>query len=111
MHLTNIPRALGAFQQPLTRDEIIAVCHRAFGPAAHPKSAQELSGGECNTVYRIRLAGQSDVVLRVAPAHSAVVPWHEADLMRHEHAIQPYFAPIAPLLPQLIACDFTRQII
>jgi aminoglycoside phosphotransferase (APT) family kinase protein len=72
---------------------------------------RELSAGEFNIVYALRLAGRAQVILRVAPPSTQYVPYHEADLMRHEHAIQPYLAPLAPLLPQTLSIDFTHQVL
>jgi aminoglycoside phosphotransferase (APT) family kinase protein len=37
--------------------------------------------------------------------------WEEAFLMRREHAMQPFFAPIATLMPKTLLVDFTHQLI
>jgi aminoglycoside phosphotransferase (APT) family kinase protein len=112
MDITTAEHRPGDLYRPLTPGQIGALCARAFGDDARPAAVHELGGGEYNTVYRIRLAGRrDDVVLRVAPPAEARVPWHEERLMRREHAIAPYFAPIAPLLPRTLAVDFTHQLI
>lgn len=87
------------------------MCKRGFGPAIQIESINELSGGTFNTTYRLTFADQSNVVLRVAPPHTADTYWEEALLMRREHAIQPYFAPIAALMPKTLMIDFTHQLI
>lgn len=105
-----IARDPGAFQQPLTLDQIRAVCLRAFDSDAL-LSVRELGGGSFNTVYLVRVAEREPVILRIAPPPECAVPWHEHALMRREHSIQPYLAPIAPLLPQTLLADFTHQVL
>ena len=51
------------------------------------------------------------MILRVAPPQTADTAWEDAFLMRSEHAMQPYFAPIATLLPKTLLIDFTHQLI
>jgi aminoglycoside phosphotransferase (APT) family kinase protein len=105
-----IERGSDDFQQSLTVEQIQAVCERAFGNGSL-EAVHELGGGEFNCVYRVHLSGREPVVLRVAPPPERFVPWHEEQLMRREHTIQPYFAAIAPLLPRTLVADFTRQVI
>src|SRR5260370_28990998 len=57
------------------------------------------------------MAGLEPVILRVAPPPSLIVAWHTRDLMRKEHRLQPFFAPIAPLMPKTLMIDFTQQLI
>lgn len=111
MEFLSLQHAPDDFQQPLTADQVRAVIARAFGPAAQIESARELGGGEYNTIYRIALAGRDPVILRVAPNPTQWVPWHEEQLLRHEHTIQPYFAALGPLLPRTLFVDFTRDLI
>jgi aminoglycoside phosphotransferase (APT) family kinase protein len=59
----------------------------------------------------VEIIGSEPVVLRVAPPPGAPLFWHEEALMRKEHSIRPYFAPIATLLPQTLCIDFTHQIL
>ena len=108
MEFTSIARGPNDLRQALTPDEIQLVCERAFGSGIVVESAQELGGGEFNSVYLIRMAGRAPVILRAAPPPGRDLPWHERDLMRHEHAIQPYLAPIAHLTPSTLMIDFTR---
>ncbi|WP_234341833.1 phosphotransferase family protein [Streptomyces sp. NRRL S-646] len=70
----------------------------------------ELGGGMYNNTYRVEFAGEQPVILRVAPEPSRQSRI-ERELMRNEHAVQPFLAPIASLLPRILAVDFTHQII
>lgn len=92
-------------RRSLAPGKLIAVCERAFGREVKVVSAHELDGGEYNTTYLVRIAGMEPVILRVAPPRDARVFWHEEALMRKEHAIQPYFAPIATLMPRTLTVD------
>lgn len=87
------------------------MCRRGFGPSVQIRSIQELGGGTFNTAYLITLVGPLKVILRVAPQQTADTAWEDAFLMRSEHAIQPYFAPIAALMPTVLLVDFTHQLI
>lgn len=106
-----IPRPPDAFQQPLTPDEIAVICRRTFGSGAQVTAAVELGGGMYNTTLRVHVTGEDrPVVLRVAPLpHKQFRSEHA--LMRNEFATLPYLAPIAPLMPRLIAADFTHEVI
>jgi hypothetical protein len=64
-----------------------------------------------NNVYRVALAGRAEpVILRVAPGEAQQFrsEWH---LMRNEHASQPWLAVIAPLMPRLLAADWSHEVI
>jgi aminoglycoside phosphotransferase (APT) family kinase protein len=95
----------------LTPDQITTLCRRGFGPGFQIESLQELGGGTFNTTYLIRFTGQFKVILRVSPLQTADTAWEDAFLMRSEHAMQPYFAPIAALMPKTLFIDFTHQLI
>ena len=95
----------------ITSDQITALVQRAFGISTRIVTMDEIEGGTFNQVYRISLTEQPDVILRVAPPRRADQPWNETDLMRCEYHIQPYFAPIAALMPKIIFADFTHQVI
>ncbi|MFG2667574.1 phosphotransferase family protein [Streptomyces sp. NPDC048387] len=106
-----IERSANAFQQGLTERQILAVIRRAFGPSAEVRSARELSGGMYNTTYRIALAERGEpVVLRVAPEAGRQFR-SERELMRAEYASVPWLAPIADLMPRVLAADFTQAVI
>ncbi|MGW8779498.1 phosphotransferase family protein [Streptomyces sp. NPDC055796] len=106
-----IERSAKAFQQGLTERQILAVIRRAFGPGAEVRSAGELGGGMYNTTYRIDLADREEpVVLRVAPKAGRQFR-SERELMRAEYASVPWLAPIADLMPRVLAVDFTQAVI
>lgn len=97
--------------EELTFNQIIPIFQRAFGPETQIASVQEIGGGTFNTVYLITLRDQSKAILRLAPPPSANIFWDDLALMRREHQIQPFFAPIAALMPKIILTDFTHQLI
>ena len=87
------------------------MCRRGFGASLQIESIEELGGGTFNTAYLIKFTGQHKVILRVAPPQTIDTAWEDAFLMRSEHAMQPYFAPIAALMPKVLLVDFTHQLI
>ncbi|MFD9575148.1 phosphotransferase family protein [Streptomyces sp. NPDC059982] len=106
-----IERSANAFQQGLTERQILAAVRRAFGPSAEVRSARELGSGMYNTTYRIDLAERGEpVVLRVAPEAGRQFR-SERELMRAEYASVPWLAPIADLMPRVLAADFTQAVI
>jgi aminoglycoside phosphotransferase (APT) family kinase protein len=108
---TIVHRDPQAFQQPIASEHIKAMCERAFGQATPIELVRELDGGQFNNTYLIELAGRDPVILRVAPSPERCIFWHERFLMRRELAMQPFLAPIAPLLPTILMIDFTHQVI
>lgn len=110
MEYQPIERSPGAFQEPVTVGQIGAMCRRAFGAQADVASIVELGDGTYNSTYRVELAGERPVILRVAPEPGRQRR-AEHEWMRNEHASVPYFAPIAPMLPRTLAIDFTHEII
>ncbi|GHO84967.1 phosphotransferase family protein [Dictyobacter formicarum] len=108
---TMIERALDAFQQPVSLEHIQAMCQRAFGEDRALISVKELGGGGHNNTYRVVLADMAPVILRVSPAHGPHLAQHEINLMRNEQYVQPFLAPIAPLMPKTLMIDFTQQLI
>jgi aminoglycoside phosphotransferase (APT) family kinase protein len=87
------------------------MCQRGFGASVQIESIQQLSGGTFNTAYLITLTGPHKVILRVAPPQTTDTAWEDAFLMRSEHAMQPYFAPLSTLMPKTLLIDFTHQLI
>ena len=111
MDFRPVARAAGVFQQPLTAEQVQAVSRRAFGADVQVMSAVELGSGMYNTTYRLDLAGQErPVILRVAPAPERQFR-SEHQLMRNEYASLPYLAAITPLLPRVIAADWSHEVI
>ncbi|MET9694338.1 phosphotransferase [Streptomyces sp. NPDC006514] len=111
MEFRTIQRPAGSFQQGVTVREVQGIVWAAFGRRAVVESAVELGGGMYNSVNRLRLRDAAEpVVLRVAPpAERQFVP--EAHLMRNEYASVPWLAPIAGLMPKVLAADFTGTVI
>jgi aminoglycoside phosphotransferase (APT) family kinase protein len=110
LEFTPLEREQPSGKPALTAEQIESLCARAFGKSQPITAARELGGGTFNATYRVSRDGLPDVILRVAPA-SQNVAWDEQWLMRKEHAIQPYFAPVAHLMPKTILADFTHQLI
>ena len=101
-------------QWRLTRDEIIAIGQRAFGATARISDIYEVFGGTINSTYLLAVTDAPLCVLRVAPSvtvASAGPSWLTANSLRREHALTPFFAPIATLLPRTLAADFSRQLL
>ncbi|MET8530034.1 aminoglycoside phosphotransferase family protein [Micromonospora sp. NPDC005172] len=111
MEFRPIERKPGSFQQSVTADEIEAVCRRVFGADAHVVSAIELGSGMYNNTYRVVVAGRErPVVLRVAPEPNKQFR-SERQLMRNEFASVPWLTVLAPLMPQVIAADWSHEVI
>lgn len=109
MRLHTLERPPDAFQQALTSTEIAAICRRTFGEHTRATEAVELGLGGYNTVYRVELES-GPVILRVAPRES-VQYGSEWRLMRNEYAAMPWLAVIAPLMPRLLAVDWSHAIV
>ncbi|WP_131770577.1 phosphotransferase family protein [Candidatus Protofrankia californiensis] len=111
MDFRPIERAAEAFQQPVVADEIQAICRRVFGAEAYARSAVELGGGMYNSTYRVTVVGQEQpVILRVAPEPTRQFR-SERQLMRNEYASVPWLATIAPLMPRVLAADWSHEVI
>ena len=111
MEFRPIERASQAFQQSVGEEEIQAVCRRVFGADGQAISAVELGAGMYNNVYRVTVAGRErPVILRVAPEPARQFR-SERQLMRNEYAAVPYLAVIAPLMPRIIAADWSHEVI
>jgi aminoglycoside phosphotransferase (APT) family kinase protein len=109
MEYSIIDRPSDAFQQPVAREHIMAMCQRAFGEEIQIESVRELDGGLCNNTYLICINGMQLVVLRVAPHPARQIRGEQR--MRNELASLPFLAPIAPLVPRILMADFTHQIL
>jgi aminoglycoside phosphotransferase (APT) family kinase protein len=111
MQFRPVERVAQAFQRSLTAVEIQQICARAFGKDACVESAVELGLGMYNSTYRVTMAGQArPVILRVAPEPDRQFR-SELGLMRTEHATLPWLAAIAPLLPRVIAADWSHDVV
>ncbi|MFD8967148.1 phosphotransferase family protein [Streptomyces sp. NPDC059568] len=111
MDFRPIERASQAFQQSVGAEEIQTICRRVFGTDAQVVSAVELGAGMYNNVYRVTVAGhERPVILRVAPEPARQFR-SEWQLMRAEYASVPYLAVIARLMPQVVAADWSHEVI
>ncbi len=95
----------------LNKDQIMAMCQRGYGATVKIQSIREVGGGTFNETYLIKFPGRNKAILRVAPALSPDLFWDDVALMHREHAMLPFFASIAPLLPKVLLTDFTHQLI
>ena len=111
MEYTIVQRDPQAFQQSVPLEHMQAMCERALGQDSRVHSVRELDGGQFNNTYLIEVAERDPMILRVAPPPERCIFWHERFLMRRELAMQPFLAPIAPLLPTILMTDFTHQVI
>ncbi|MHA7295049.1 phosphotransferase family protein [Arthrobacter sp. HLT1-21] len=110
MDVLSLPRKPLEFQQPLSRDELLAVIQQAF-PAGPPVNAvREVSGGRYNTTYRLDRKDAPSLILRVAPE-----PRRQSrlghQLLRNEYASIPLLASVGHLMPVVVRADFTQTII
>jgi len=93
-------------------EQVLAISQRALGPDGEITSIHQIPGGTVNTIFRLTYADERQVILRLAPpARNGPWNWNETYLMRREHAIQPFFAPVAHLMPACLLIDFTHQLI
>ena len=109
MEFIPIDRPPGNHPNPVTAEQILAMCRRAFGSSIQVISARELGGGTFNRAFLVTLPDQP-VILRIAPHPGKELVWHEQGLMRREHHILPFFAAVAHLMPRTLMTDFTRQV-
>ena len=96
---------------PLTKKQVLSICRRGLGQDVQIKSVQELGGGTFNVTYLVTLIDKLKLVLRIGPSSGEDIYWEDMALMRREHHIQPFFASITTLMPQVIMTDFTHQLI
>ncbi|GAA3546036.1 hypothetical protein GCM10022419_027810 [Nonomuraea rosea] len=111
MDFQPIERPAQAFQQPVTAAQLQAVCHRVFGPAGRVSKATELGLGMYNSTFRVTVEGQErPVIIRFAPEPGRQFR-SEREFMRNEYATVPHLAVIAPLMPRVIAADWSHDLV
>jgi aminoglycoside phosphotransferase (APT) family kinase protein len=104
-----INRTEGAFQEPVTSDQLLAMCRRAFGSHVRVRSAQELGGGLYNSTFSVDIGQERPVVLRIAPEPRK--QWRsERELMRNEYASVPFFASVSAMMPRVLFADWSHEI-
>lgn len=110
MDFETIDRGLGASQESVTADQLLAMSCRAFGSSTKVLSAVELGGGLYNNTYLVDLGEHRPVILRVAPEPGK--QWRiERELMRNEYASLPFFASISSMMPTVLFADWTHEIV
>lgn len=110
MEYTSIPRDDGSFQKPLTAEQLKAMCVKGLGWDHRVVSIRELASGMFNNTYWVTLPDRK-VILRVGPAPEVKVFSNELELLRREQSVEPFFAPVAAILPKTLFSDFTRKIV
>lgn len=111
MEYAPVERTAGAFQQPLTADQIQAICAAAFGTAADVERVTELTAGMFNNTFLVTRRGHGTCVLRVGPARDVFVFAHEAHLLQRESHVEPYLAVLGERAPRTLFADFSRRVL
>ncbi|MDF3058599.1 MAG: aminoglycoside phosphotransferase family protein [Rariglobus sp.] len=111
MRYLPLPRLATDFQQPPTAAEVTALAARLLGSDIAIIEAREIGGGAFNNAFLLTAADEHRSVLRVSPPHTHPLLFHvERHLLRREHALTPWLAAVAPLLPRIAGTDFTGEI-
>jgi Ser/Thr protein kinase RdoA (MazF antagonist) len=113
MRYLPLPRSADAFQQAPSAAQIAAFASRLLGAeqADAVVEAVELGVGAFNNTFRLNAADGRRRVLRVSPPHDHRLLFHvEHHLLRREHALAPWLAAAGPLLPRVVAADFTGEV-
>lgn len=111
MKYVAVNRDTAAFQRPLTDQQLISVCQRAFGDSCKPSQWQLLMSGKFNTSYRIGFKERPDVVLRTAPPPDAVIFQHERSLLRREACVLKQLSGLSETIPENLFEDFSKELI
>ncbi|MCL6596804.1 MAG: aminoglycoside phosphotransferase family protein [Firmicutes bacterium] len=109
MDFRPIARADRAFQQPISSDELLAMCGRAFGAGTTVLSAVEIDGGFYNNTYMVDIGAEHPMVLRVAPSQRRQTRI-ESELLRNAYAIMPFFSSFSDMMPRIVFADWTGDI-
>jgi aminoglycoside phosphotransferase (APT) family kinase protein len=105
-----IDRPDGDPQEPVTAEQVDAMCRRVLGESAAVRSATELGWGSYNTAFLVGLDGGSTVVLRIAPRPARQMR-SERNWLRAEYAATAWLVGLGPLVPRVLGADFTHQVI
>jgi aminoglycoside phosphotransferase (APT) family kinase protein len=109
MEYIPVTRPADSFQKAVAAAKLKELCRITFGPQTNVISIRELKSGLFNNTYLVRMQHHPTYVLRLSPDEDAGAFWHEALLLRREFSIQPFFSKIAPLVPEIVTADFSRQ--
>jgi aminoglycoside phosphotransferase (APT) family kinase protein len=109
MEYIPVSRPANSFQKPVSAGKLRELCQATFGPQTNVISICELKSGLFNNTYVVRLQHHPIYILRLSPDENAGAFSHEALLLRREFSIQPFFSEIAPLIPEIVAADFSHR--
>ncbi|MFI0742321.1 phosphotransferase family protein [Streptomyces sp. NPDC021100] len=105
-----VVRSAGSFQEAVSAEQVQQMCARALGPGTRVLSAVELDGGTTST-FRVTVASADrPVILRVAPCPARQAR-SERELMRREFAALPWLSRISPMMPRVLAVDWSHEVI
>lgn len=108
MDYSPLPRKPDEFQQPPSGDQIAALCARMLGRDLRILSATEIGGGMFNNTFLLATADGRKLILRISPPHDHPLLFsNERYLLRREYGLGPFLAAAAPLMPTIVATDFT----
>lgn len=110
MKFVDVERDGSRIREPLSGATIARLCRRAFGRDVRVRSARLILTGRFNTSYRIALADDRQVILRVAPPNHAPLFRHEAFLLRREAAVQRLLQPVSQVIPRNLFEDFSHDL-
>ena len=100
----------GEFQRAPSADVVAGFCRRMLG-SERVKSAREIGGGLFNTTLVITTEAGKKYAMRMSPPHDHPGLFsNERYLLRREYALGPFLASAGPLLPKVVASDFTCDI-
>lgn len=106
-----VARAAGSFQEAVSAEQVQEMCARALGSGIRVCSAVELDGDGPDSAFRVTVAGTDrPVVLRVAPSPARQFR-SERESMRRQFATLPWLARLAPMMPQVLAVDWSHEVI
>lgn len=105
-----IDRPDDSSQEPVTAEQIFAMCRRVLGESAEVRSAIEMGWGSYNTAFRVELAAGHPVVLRIAPRPGKQMR-SERHWLRSEYAAAAWLVGLGSLVPRVLGADFTHQVI
>jgi aminoglycoside phosphotransferase (APT) family kinase protein len=110
MDYISIPRDDQSFQRPLPVEPLKAMCIQGLGFGQRVEEIREFASGMFNNTYLVILPDRK-LVLRVGPASVVRVFSNEDFLLRREQSIEPFFKPVADLIPRTIHADFSGKIV
>jgi aminoglycoside phosphotransferase (APT) family kinase protein len=105
-----IERPDGDSHEPVTAEQVLALCRRVLSESTGIRSAIEMGWGSYNTAFRVGLAEGPTVVLRIAPSPGKQMR-SERHWLRSEYAATPWLTGLGSLVPRVLGADFTHQVI